>query len=239
MHRSHAPRKVKPVYLLADSQLLFWQGRAGPFLSSILKDCGISTPRIAYIGASNGDSAEAHSIFMAAVGQLETVTAHHVRVSYAGADREFLETTDVIVLAGGDVEKGWNAFTQTGMRDTIRNRFEGGAVIIGVSAGEVQCGSHAVLPGEQSTSRLIETFGFAPYVVDAHDEKADWQWLSSAVHLLEGGVIGLGIPCGGGLATHPDGTLEPIRKAVDCFIVRQGNLMREVLMAEKVESGGS
>src|SRR5262245_7666334 len=113
--------EVQSLYLLADSQLLFWQAPTGPFLSAILKAAGISAPRIAYIGASNGDSAEAHSIFEAAVKQVESAAAHHVRASFSPEDREFLEAANVVVLAGGDVEAGWDAFTRTGMRQQIRN----------------------------------------------------------------------------------------------------------------------
>jgi cyanophycinase-like exopeptidase len=222
-------RDVQPLYLLADSQLLFWHGPSGPFLSGILKASDISAPRIAYIGASNGDSAEAHSIFAAAVAELPAATAHHVRASYSAEDREFLETANVVVLAGGDVEVGWNAFTQTGMREQIRKlHLEGGAVIIGVSAGAVQCGTHAALSAEPSTNKLVETFGFVPYIIDVHDEKAHWSRLSSTIYLLEGGAAGLGIPSGGGLVVHPDGTVEPIRKSVDYYRFSEGKLQHGV-----------
>jgi cyanophycinase-like exopeptidase len=225
-------REVQPLYLLADSQLLFWQGPSGPFLSGILEASAISAPRIAYIGASNGDSAEAHSIFAAAVSELKSVSAHHVRASYSAEDRQFLETADLVVLAGGDVEVGWNAFTQTGLHEQIKNLYLGGAVIIGVSAGAVQCGTHATLSAEPSASRLIETFGFVPYIVDVHDEKQHWSRLSSTIHLLEGGAAGLGIPSGGGLAVHADGSLEPIRKPVDHYSFSQGKLQHAMLMPD-------
>jgi cyanophycinase len=223
-------RDVLPLYMLADSQLLFWTGPNGPLLASLLKENGITSPRVAYIGASNGDSAEAHSIFAAAMDQLGSVTAHHVRASYSDEDREFLETADVILLAGGDVESGWNTFQRTGMRKQIENLYHDGTLLIGVSAGAVQCGSHTSVPSECGTRRLIETFSFAAYIVDVHDEKQDWQRLSSTIHLLEGGTIGLGIPSGGGLAMHPDGMLEPIRQGVHQFTYSEGRLRHAMLM---------
>lgn len=225
-------REVQPLYLLADSQLLFWDAPAGPFLSGIIKASEISAPRIAYIGASNGDSAEAHSIFAAAVAQLESASAHHVRASYSAEDREFLETADVVVLSGGDVEVGWNVFKQTGMGEQIKNLYLDGAVIIGVSAGAVQCGTHAALSAEPSANKLVEMFGFVPYIIDAHDEKQHWARLSSTIYLLEGGAAGLGIPTGGGLAVHADGTLEPIRTAVDHYTFSQGKFQHAVLMPD-------
>jgi cyanophycinase len=230
-------REVQPLYLLADSQLLFWKGPSGPFLSGIIKASDISAPRIAYIGASNGDSAEAHSIFAAAVTELTSATAHHVRASYPPEDREFLETANVVVLAGGDIEVGWNAFTRTGMREQIRNLYRGGALVIGVSAGAVQCGTHAALSDERGAHRLVETFGFVPYIIDVHDEKQHWQRLSTTIHLLEGGAAGLGIPSGGGLMVHADGSLEPIRSSIDCYTFSKGKLQHVVAAATPASSG--
>jgi cyanophycinase len=225
-------REPQPLYLLADSQLLFWSSPAGPFLSSILKGSEISEPRVAYIGASNGDSAEAHSIFAAAVDQLAGASAHHVRASYSAKDREFLESANVVVLAGGDVEVGWKAFTSTGMAEQIKKLYRDGAVIIGVSAGAVQCGKHAALSVERGSSRLIETLGLVPYIVDVHDEKDGWRGLSTTILMLEGAAAGLGIPSGGGLAVHADGTLEPIRNSADHFMFSNGKVRHDVLMPE-------
>jgi cyanophycinase-like exopeptidase len=224
-------REVQSLYLLADSQLLFWRGPSGPFLESILKTADILAPRIAYIGASNGDSEDAHSIFAAAAAQVEGASAHHVRASYSAEDRQFLETANVVVLAGGDVEVGWNTFTRTGMHDQIRDLYlDRGAVIIGISAGAVQCGTHAALSAESGASKLVGTFGFVPYIIDVHDEKQHWERLSSTIHLLEGGRSGVGIPSGGGLAAHADGSLEPIRNSVDFFIFNEGQLQHAVAM---------
>jgi len=225
-------REVQPLYLLADSQVLFWHSPAGPFLPTILKSSELAEPRIAYIGASNGDSKEAHTIFAAAAEQVKGARAHWVRSSYEAEDREFLETADVVVLAGGDVEAGWNIFNKTGMAQQIKTLYKSGAVIIGVSAGAVQCGTHAALSVERGTSRLVEMFGFVQFIVDVHDEKQQWHTLSSTIHLLEGGAMGLGIPSGGGLAVYPDGTLEPVKSPVDHFTFSDHKLRRAVLVPE-------
>jgi hypothetical protein len=56
--------QLKPLYLLADSQLLFWKRRdrllleAG--LDAVARDAPLSA---AYIGASNGDRPEFYGIF--------------------------------------------------------------------------------------------------------------------------------------------------------------------------------
>jgi len=223
---------LPPIYLLADSQLLFWKGPAGPFLPAVLKGAGIVEARIAYLGASNGDSADAYAIFEAAVEPLGPTRTHHVHAACAEGEREFLESANVLVLAGGDVEAGWNAFQRTGVAEQIKIRRRNGAVIIGVSAGAVQCGSHAAMWGESDSGKLVEMLGLVPFIVDAHDEKAQWQKLSGTIRLMEGVATGVGIPSGGGLAVHADGTLEPIRRAVEHFEFVGGKFRHAMLMPE-------
>ena len=62
-----AENGLRPLYLLADSELLFWKNDAGAFLASVLQSSGKPAPNVAYIGASNGDSSEAYSILTAAL----------------------------------------------------------------------------------------------------------------------------------------------------------------------------
>jgi len=220
---------TESLYLFADSQPLFWRG--GAFLTGLCQAAGRSQPNVAYIGASNGDSPDAHGIFAAAFEQVETGRTHWVRAQFSADDRQFLETADVIVLAGGDVEAGWNVFTRTGMRELIAKRFADGAVLIGVSAGAVQFGRHAAVPDAHGGSKLLETFGFIDFIVDVHDEKRDWQGLAATIQLLEGSARGLGIPHGAAVIAHADGTLEPAGRAVEEFVLTQGRLRRSMLLA--------
>jgi len=224
----------RPLYLLADSQLLFWKPAAGFYLSTILQASGSERPNVAYLGASNGDSPDAYAIFRAAMEQIEVGDIRGISSSPTEADFKFLEAADVVLLAGGDPEAGWNVFTRTGLRERIENRYRQGAVLIGVSAGAVQFGTHATVAGDSGGSRLIETFGFVNLIVDAHDEKQDWRTLAGTIHLLEGAAVGIGIPRGGGLIVHPDGVLEPIRHGVEEFTYAEGKLRRSVLLPDLV-----
>jgi cyanophycinase-like exopeptidase len=222
---------TESLYLLADSQPLFWRG--GAFLTGLCQGAGNSQPNVAYIGASNGDSPEAHGIFAAAFEQVATGRTHWVRAQCSTEDRQFLEGADVIVLAGGDVEVGWNVFTETGMHELIEQRFADGAVLIGVSAGAVQFGKYAAVPGANGGSKLLETFGLIDFLVDVHDEKRDWQGLAATIQLLEGSARGLGIPHGAAVIAHADGTLEPLGRAVEEFVLTRGRLRRSLLLASR------
>ena len=66
-------------------------------------------------------------------------------------------------------------------------------------------------------SSSIDVFNLVPALIDVHDEQHEWARLSRTIHMLEGTVTGLGIPTGGGIVAHPDGTLEALRRPVDEF----------------------
>jgi cyanophycinase-like exopeptidase len=163
---------------------------------------------------------------------VDTGRTHWVRAQYCAEDRCFLETADVVVLAGGDVEAGWNVFTRTGMREMIEKRYREGAILVGVSAGAVQFGKHAAVPDTNGGRKLLETFGLIDFIVDVHDEKRDWQGLAGTIQLLEGSARGLGIPHGAALVVHGDGTFEPVGRAVEEFVLTDGRLRRSVLLAQ-------
>ena len=60
--------QLQPLYLLADSQLLFWKRQDRLLLEAALDALARDTPlSAAYIGASNGDRPEFYGIFKAAV----------------------------------------------------------------------------------------------------------------------------------------------------------------------------
>ncbi|HWF04471.1 MAG TPA: peptidase, partial [Candidatus Angelobacter sp.] len=120
------------------------------------------------------------------------------------------EEAHLILLAGGDVELGWQVFEQNGLKDLIpRKRFDG-TVLVGISAGAIQLGLGCLSTSAQP--KQISMFRFAPFYVGAHDEKNDWWDLRALVNLSPSDTRGIGIAAGGGAAYYLDGTLEPIRK---------------------------
>ncbi|MBS0421176.1 MAG: Type 1 glutamine amidotransferase-like domain-containing protein [Proteobacteria bacterium] len=221
---------TRSLYLFADSQPLFWEG--GAFLADLCRGGASSHPNVAYIGASNGDSADAHAIFTAAFAQVPTASTHWVRADFNNEDRAFLHEADVIVLAGGDVEAGWDVFIRTGLRESLHNCYRDGAILLGVSAGAVQFGRYATVADSNGAQKLVETLGLLNVIVDVHDEKRDWHGLSSTIQLLEGALRGIGIPHGAALVVHPDGTYEPLGRPVEEFVLSGGRLRRSVLLAD-------
>ncbi|ATA28381.1 hypothetical protein MLM_1839 [Mycobacterium lepraemurium] len=201
----------QPLYLLADSQLLFCKRHDRPLVQAALDGLARDKPlSAAYIGASNGDRPEFYDIFEAAMEAIGVTERRMIASSFGPADRAFLDGAHLIVLAGGDVHLGWNTFEKTGMKDAILDRYAKGAVLVGISAGAVQLGRYGII-GTPPEHQLLDVFNLVPAVIDTHDERTGWARLSQAIQSLEGAAVGVGIPSGGAIM-HADGTLEPLRR---------------------------
>ena len=221
---------ARPVYLLADSQLLFWREGDRSFLEEVREALGKPTPKAAYLGASNGDEPEFYDIFVAAMDGISVFDTRMVPTSPSAEDLAFLEEADLILLAGGDVERGWRAFEASGVKDVVLRRYYAGAVLLGVSAGAVQLGLVGwPAEGAVAAEDLIDTFKLVPYVIDAHAEREEWAGLKQAVQLLGESVQGIGIPSGGGLVYHPDHSVEAVRHPCHEVAVRDGKTVRSLI----------
>jgi len=218
---------IKPLYLLADSQLLFWKIGGDSLAERIRADLDSGKHSAAYIGASNGDQPEFYNLFVSAMESMQISDCRLVPSQPSREDTLFLEKASLIVLSGGDVEKGWHVFEQNGLKELLpRKRFDG-AILMGVSAGAVQLGlgclSNAARP------KQLDMFRFAPFYVGAHDEENDWFDLRALVNLAQTDARGIGLPAGGGAVYYADGTLEPLRKPL-IEIVKEDSKITENLM---------
>ncbi|OMC57174.1 peptidase [Mycobacterium sp. IS-836] len=228
---------IQPLYLLADSQLLFWKRQDRLILEAALAGFAPHTPLpAAYIGASNGDRPEFYEIFEAAMDAIGLTERRMIDSSFGPDDRAFLAGAQLIVLAGGDVRLGWNTFERTGIKDVILNRYANGAVLVGISAGAVQLGRCGIVETLESIE-LFDVFGLVPMIIDTHDERAEWARLSRAIHSLQGASTGLGIPSGGGIIVHPDSTVEPLRRPAHEFRFDGARCVSALLPAAGIRSG--
>jgi Peptidase family S51 len=222
---------VKPLYLLADSQLLFWKADSGSLGQRIRAELDSVSPQAAYVGASNGDQPEFYDLFMAAMEVMGISNCRMIPAQPSREDMLFVEKADLILLAGGDVERGWQAFEKNGLKELVPRRRYEGAILMGISAGAVQLGlgllNNAAQPKE------LPTFRFAPFYVGAHDEENDWWDLRALVNLSPSDARAIGISAGGGAVYYPEGVLEPIRKPL-FELVKEDSKIRESLMAPQI-----
>ena len=225
----HHPLTLKPIYILSDSQLLFWREGGVLFLDSVLKKTESNCPRAAYIGASNGDDPIAFSIFEAAMDGIGLQQRRLIPSAFSVDDESFLNVAEIILLAGGDVEGGLSVLNNNGLREIIIRRYFEGALLIGVSAGAVQLG----LPGRTKDNRSSEVppdfFRLVQCIIGVHEPADRWEGLRRAVYAAGVNVRGIGIPAGGGAIYHPDDSLEPIRTSLNEFLLEGDNMIHNVL----------
>ncbi|CAA9343403.1 MAG: hypothetical protein AVDCRST_MAG68-3167 [uncultured Gemmatimonadetes bacterium] len=219
---------MHPIFLLADSQLLFWTECGRPFLERVRECLGGGPPVAAYVGASNSDRPEFFSIFQAAMEQVGIRDCRMIRSEYGPHDRASLLAADVVLLAGGDVARGWGVMERTGMGADLVARYRSGAVLMGISAGAVLLGQKGWAE-EEGEPRPFDTLGLVPLVVDAHDEARGWDRLRWVVQAPPGGLEGVGIPTGGGLVYGPGGGLHSVRRPATRFSAKGAQVQTTLL----------
>lgn len=200
----------KPVFLLADSQPLFGTGSDSllPVLRESLQVSERNLTKAAYIGASNGDAPEFFELFVAAMDGINLHQSRLIHAEFGNDDRAFLESADLLLLAGGDTDEGWKIMTSTGMDAVITRSYYRGAVLVGVSAGALQLGMGWYGAG---SAGIVEGLRLVPYYIDVHSEQDDWSRLRKLVATKEEYAKGFGIPSGGAMIYHADVSVEAVR----------------------------
>ncbi len=133
--------------------------------------------------------------------------------------RAVLETADLVFMAGGDPVAGARLFTSSGADAWLREAHERGASFVGISAGAIMlCAYWASWPDDPPKDapfdggELIPCTAVVPdLVVDCHAEEDEWVELILVAGMLRARKLSprlLGLPHGGGVIVHPDGTLE-------------------------------
>lgn len=220
---------LKPICLLADSQLLFWRKGDTLFLQSVRDLLESESPKAAYIGASNDDRPEFYEIFEAAMDGIGIKERRMIPSIPANDDRSFLKTADLILLAGGDAEKGFRVLKRNGLADLIVRKYREGSCLIGISAGAAQLGLLSRSEDSYPPDSLITPLSLVPFVVGAHEEKEEWKNLKETLRAFGSACTGIGLPTGGGAVYHPNGLLEPVRHPVHEFLMNEGRLIHNLL----------
>lgn len=218
---------MKPIFLFADSQLLFWRENGQLLIERVLKERTRDKLKAAYVGASNGDDPNFYALFVFAMEQAGVFDCGMISSVLSEAEMAFLNDADIILLAGGDVEVGWRVFLNNGLSKHIVRKYFEGATLIGISAGAVQLG----LCGLAADGTLIETFKLVPFIIGAHEESDNWKTTTELLRLSATNTTAIGLPMGGGAVYHQDHTVEPLRRPLIELSLNKGNVHQTFLQA--------
>ena len=212
--------------------ILIAHGNPGDHIHDRAFGLAVERPRVAWIGAANGDSRtwfeRAARVLRAKYGA-EVALARSVGDVDADETRRLIAAADVIYIAGGDVEQLALRTQALGLDELIRRRHAEGALVVGVSAGAIGLTRYWVRFPEDANSDTDDDderrdagaptrfacIGALPFAVDCHDEESDWEELRALLGAWgreEPGasVDAWGIPAGGALEVAADGRIAHV-----------------------------
>ena len=217
---------LKPLILLADSQLLFLKEQQQPYIRRLTQLFDANKPlKAAYIGASNNDQSEFFDMFEQAMNSINIHQCMHIDSTLCATKLEFLASAQIILLAGGDTWLGWQTIKK--IAPLIHGARNNGAVLIGTSAGAVQLGllGFRDKPYLNNTD-LFSTLGYIPAIFSPHEERQQWRILRQMVQQTAGTLPAIGIPSGAGVIVTPDNHIQAIRKPAVSFTIKGDKLIQ-------------
>ena len=215
--------------------ILIAHGNAGDHIHDRAFALAGATPRVAWIGAANGDSRtwfeRAAKVLREKYGATVEL-ARTVGVDDGGEARRVIEGASMIYVAGGDVGLLAERLSALGLDELVRRRHADGALVVGVSAGAIGLTRYWVRfaddgadddaddapPSPETMPTRFPCIGALPFAVDCHDEESDWEELRALLDAWgreEPGaaVDAFGIPSGGALEVAPDGRITHLGPA--------------------------
>jgi len=146
----------------------------------------------------------------------------------AATARAVVERADLVFVSGGDAALGAKLLERAGASAWLRRASSRGVPLMGVSAGAIALGAwwadwpeeeDGALPdpgADLAGARLLPCIGALPgHVFDTHNEEDDWDELRLVQKLCARRRVKplfVGIPTGGALVFHGDGSMEPVGK---------------------------
>jgi peptidase E len=225
---------LKPVYLLAGGRPRGRSNRTDTLIESALKESGIPSPVIAYVGTANGDDTGFFYRMAEAFRETGAKKIVHALISPRGADlkkaKDILKSSDIVFVSGGGVDEGMRVLEEKDMVDFLRDLYRQGKPFFGLSAGSIMLAKEWVRwrdPRDESSAELFPCLDIAPIICDCHDEESGWQELKAALRLEKDNVRGYGIVGGAAIKVFPDSKVEALGDAIPQYIRRGGEVKRE------------
>jgi cyanophycinase-like exopeptidase len=227
----HMHDRRRPVYLLAGNPGARIRKGPDPLLQTALglDGGGDGSPSVAYVGAASGDNAMFRKWFTRMLQKAGAGTVALAPLCGSRANpkkaRAILESSDVVFVSGGDVEKGMHVLEKTGMVEFLRDLHGEGKPFFGISAGSIMLARQWVRWRDSSDDTTVELFpclGIASVFCDTHGESDGWEELKALLRLAPARTVGHGIVSGSALVVAPGGALSALSWEVHRFARRAG-----------------
>ncbi len=214
----------KPVYLLAGGRPRNCK-TLEPLIRAVLRETGTASPKVGYVGVANNDDEGFFNYIADIFKETGDFNITLALISSEKADlnkaQGILESAEIILISGGDVDKGMRVLKEKNMINFLSRLYNQGKFFCGISAGSIMLSKEWVRwrdPNDDSAAELFPCLGFAPIICDTHGEHDDWEELKAVLKLEKDDVRGYGIVTSTGIRVFPDGRIETLGGAVHQYV---------------------
>jgi dipeptidase E len=127
-----------------------------------LEAAGVETPAVGFLATASGDSAPYLDHFYDSFSALPCRPSHLPLFSRTPDLRTYLLAQDVIYVGGGNTKTMLGVWREWGLPERLREAWEAGVVLAGVSAGAVCWFEQALSDAYDGDLRVIQCLGFLP-----------------------------------------------------------------------------
>ncbi len=126
----------------------------------ILNQASAQTPKICFVGTASGDSPGYIESFYQGMATLDCEPSHLPFFGRTPSLRDTLLTQDVIYVGGGNPKSMFAVWREWGMVDVLREAYERGIILAGVSAGAICWFEQAITDSWAGDLRVIDGLGW-------------------------------------------------------------------------------
>ena len=190
----------------------FEDGEMMPVFEKIVALSEKEAPKVISLPTAGHDHTDGEWVLEKIFGELGCSSFKTITITTAGLSKEELRaeilSADIIFAGGGNLEFLMNVWNESGAADALREAFEAGKVLAGVSSGAMCWFDEGYDDcGENGSFMFVDCLGLLPWCNCPHFENAGWQSFIPAVRSR----LRSGIACENGAAlVWADGKYEPV-----------------------------
>lgn len=158
----------------------------------VTQQTGVESPRVAFVPTASGEADHYVSSFYAAFLKLGCRPSVLTFFKRTPELRSFLLNQDVIYVGGGNTKTLFAVWRDWGVTEILREAWEAGAVLTGVSAGAICWFEQGLTDSFSNELRPLDCLGFLPGSCCPHYDREP-QRRPSYHRLLASGEIAAGV----------------------------------------------